>query len=187
MKPALLLVVITASASALGYLEIRHQAEREAWRAEVSRLGGRLDAAERLAEERAKTLADAKKDNRREKEAKAELAELEVQLLDAAAELARLESDRVVARGRADTALLDLQDQVRALTTIEMDVAALGKQRQRLQNEVEKSRRAPAPDRDRSRRASKTLGIARSRYCKPGGTQRNDDGEPRHGRKSHGG
>ena len=138
MKPGLLLLVITASASALGYLEIRHQAERETWRVEASQLGSRLDAAERLAEERAKTLADAKKDNLREREAKAELAELEAQILDAAAELARIESDRVVARGRADTAIRDLQDQVRALTTIEMDMAALGKQRQRLQNEVEK-------------------------------------------------
>lgn len=136
MKAGFLLFVITTSVCALGYLEIRHQAERETWRAETSRLGGRLDAAERLAEERAKALSNVKKDDRGEKEAKAKLAGLEAQILDAAAELARLESDRAVARDRADTALLDLQDQVRALTTIEMDMAALGKQRGRVEREV---------------------------------------------------
>lgn len=137
MKAGLLLLVITASAGAIGYLEIRHQAERETWRAEATRLGGRLDEAERLAEQQAEALSDAQRDNRREEKATAELAELEAHILDAAAELARLESDRAVARDRADTAFHDLQEQVRSLATIEMDMAALGEQRRRIEREVE--------------------------------------------------
>ncbi len=136
MRAGLFLLVITASVCALGYLEIRHQAERENWRAEAARLDGRLDAAERLAEERAKALSDVENGDRGEKEAKAKLAGLEAQILDAATELARLESDRAVARDRADTALLDLKSQVRALTSIEMDMAALGERRRRVEHEV---------------------------------------------------
>lgn len=136
MRAGLLLLVITASAGAIGYLEIRHQAERETWRAEASRLDGRLDEAERLAEERAKALTNVKRGHRRENAATAELAGLEAQIVDTAAELLRLESDRTVARDRADTAILDLKDQVRALTVIEMDMATLGKRRQRITHDV---------------------------------------------------
>lgn len=137
MKAGLLLTMITVSACAIGYLEIRHQAERETWRAEVSRLGGRLDEAERLAKERTKALSDTRQGDGRREEATAELALLEAQILDAATDLLRLESDRAVTRDRADTAILDLKEQVRALTTIEMDMAALNKRRQRITHEAE--------------------------------------------------
>lgn len=138
MKAGLLLLVITTSVGAIGYLEIRHQAERETWRAETSSLSGQLTAAEHLAEEQAQALSDMNRDGRREAEAVAELAELEARIIDTAAELARLESDRAVARDRADTAISDLKDQVRALTTIEMDMATLGKRRQHIVHEVER-------------------------------------------------
>ncbi|MEM8948564.1 MAG: hypothetical protein AAGA21_15325 [Pseudomonadota bacterium] len=137
MNAGMLLLAITVSVCAVGYLEIRHQAERETWRAEMSRLDGELENAKRLADKHAEALSQARRRDRGEKKAATELAELEAQILDAAAELARLESDRSVARHRADTALVDLKDQVRALTTIEMDIAALGKQRQRIEADVE--------------------------------------------------
>lgn len=137
MRAGLLLLVITASAGALGYMEIRHQAERETWRAEASRLDGRLEKAERLALERAKAWSEAERDGARLKAAKAELAGLEARILDVAAELAVLESDRAVAKDRAEAAFSDLKKQVRALTTIELDMAALGKQRHRITKEVE--------------------------------------------------
>lgn len=137
MKSGLLLLIIATSAAAIGYLEIRHQAAREDWRAEASRLTGRLERAESLAGERMKALADAERKHRQEAQSAARLADLEAHILDAAAELAILESDRAVARDRADKAIDDLKEQVRAFTAIEMDMATLGQRRQRLERHVD--------------------------------------------------
>ena len=136
MRSGLLFLVIGLSAGAIGYLEIRHQAEREMWRAETTRLAGRLEQAEGLADERAQALAAAQGEARRGDEAEAELNGLEARILDTAAELAMLESDRAVAADRAESALDDLKEQVRALTAIEMDLAALDERRRHLVRHV---------------------------------------------------
>ena len=137
MKSGLLLLTLAVSAGLIGYQEISHQAERETWRAEGTRLTGRLERAERLADERALALAEARQNRRLAETAGARLHDLETRILDAATELAMLESDRKVARERADGAVDDLKEQVRALTTIEMDLAALDKRRGHLERHVE--------------------------------------------------
>lgn len=137
MKSGLLLLVMVLSAGAVGYLEITYQAAREAWRAETVRLTGRLQEAERLAEENTKALSGVDTVRRQEREAKAKLADLETRILDAAADLALLESERAVANDRAEAAMHDLKEQVRALTTIEIDLAALDKRRRRIEWQVE--------------------------------------------------
>ncbi|MDH3660310.1 MAG: hypothetical protein OEU92_09800, partial [Alphaproteobacteria bacterium] len=137
MRSGLLLLVIVASAGAIGYLEIRHQAAREAWRVEAVGLTGRLEQAERAAAESAKTLPDADHTRRQRQTAEAKLADLEARILDAATELALVQSDRIVAKGRADSAIDDLKEQVRALTRIEMDMAAIDQRRRRLERQVD--------------------------------------------------
>lgn len=137
MRPSLLLLVIAVSVGAAGYLELRHQAERETWRAELSGMRGDLERAEDLAARRGRVLTDIQRDQWRRQEASAELAGLKADILDAAVELAQLESNRSVAADRADTALDDLKKQISALTTIEMDLTTLNKQRHRLERDVE--------------------------------------------------
>ncbi|MEZ5931480.1 MAG: hypothetical protein R3F54_05940 [Alphaproteobacteria bacterium] len=137
MRPGVLLLLIAVSAGAIGYVELRHQAERELWRAETSRLTGMLERAELQAESRAETLSSIERDYQKEQEAAARFADLEAKILDAATELALLESNRAVARDRADSAIHDLQEQVRALTAIETDLAVLDRRRNRLADSVE--------------------------------------------------
>ncbi|MGI9510335.1 MAG: hypothetical protein ACR2QJ_13430, partial [Geminicoccaceae bacterium] len=136
MKPSILVPILAIGVGAIAYQQIAHQAEREQWRAESSRLNGRLQEAERVLHERKQLASTTGIDDRRRTEAAAALAKLEVRILDAAAELAMLESDRTVAESRAETALDDLKSQVRSLTTIEMDMAVLDRQRLRLQGRV---------------------------------------------------
>jgi hypothetical protein len=137
MKSGLLLFVIAVSAAAVGYLELRHQNERSIWQTEKSDLTTRLEHAERQAMDYASSLASIDQRRRDEQASSARLAELKGQILDAAADLARLESDRTVASQRADAALGDLKEQVRSLSTIEIDVAALDKRRGQLVRQVE--------------------------------------------------
>ena len=163
MRLGPLLLVIVISTSAIGFLEIRHQAEREAWRAETSRLSDDLDRTRRLAEQRAEALSTRDRQDWRTEEAAAELADLEARILDAAADLALLETERAVAQDRADAALHDLKKQVRVLTKIEGDMIAISGRRQRLEDHVdavedrlqqaeagaaERQKRAEALDRD---------------------------------------
>ncbi|MGI9506728.1 MAG: hypothetical protein ACR2RE_27115, partial [Geminicoccaceae bacterium] len=136
MRLSLTLLAITLFAGAAGYLELRHQAERETWRAETVGLNGRLERAEQLAATRGQALSEIGRDRWKRHEASAELAGLKADILDAAAELAQLESHRSVATDRAETALRDLKKQVAALTTIEMDLATLDKRRHRLEKDV---------------------------------------------------
>jgi len=136
MKSGLLFLAVVVGVGTIGYLELRHQVERETWRAEASRLNGRLERAEHLAELRAQNLSSIRRSHRNRKEASAELAGLKAEILDAATELAQLESHRLIAAGRADTAIRDLKKQVSALTTIEMDLAALDKRRDLLERDV---------------------------------------------------
>ncbi|MGI9416712.1 MAG: hypothetical protein ACR2RA_02615 [Geminicoccaceae bacterium] len=137
MRSGLLLLAALAGAGVIGYQEITHRAERETWRAESTRLAGRLESAKRLADERAQALAAAQNQDRRAETAGTELNELEARILDAAAELTMLESDRAVARARAESTVGDLKKQVRALTTIELDLAVLDKRRRHLERHVE--------------------------------------------------
>ena len=137
MRSRLLLLVVAVSVGAIGYQEIRQQAAREAWRAEATRLTGRLEEAERQAKESEQMLSNAGAIRRQEAAASARLADLEVRMLDAATQLAMLESDRSVAENRAEVAIHDLKRQVRALATIEMDMSALDQRRQRLERHVE--------------------------------------------------
>ena len=137
MRSSLTLLAIALFGAAAGYLELRHQAERETWRAETAGLTWDLERAEVLAATRGRLLADIKREQWRRQEASAELAGLKEDILDAAVELAQLESNRSVAADRADTAMHDLKKQVSVLTTIEMDLATLNKQRHRLQQDVE--------------------------------------------------
>lgn len=137
MRLGPLLLVIAVSAGAIGYLEIRNQAAREEWRAETSRMRGDLERAERLAKERADALAAIKRDDWQGKEASAELADLEARILDAATELALLETQKAVARDRADVALQDLKRQVRRLTTIERDMGTIEGRRHSLKVDVD--------------------------------------------------
>lgn len=137
------LAILAVATGAVGYLELKHQAERAGWRAELAVMQSRLDRAERSGVERAEaedaTAATGEDQNLRKKqrEATEELADLEMRILDAAAELATLESDRTVAEARAEAAIEDLKAQVRAFTAIEMDMAALDRRRQRLGQQVE--------------------------------------------------
>ena len=137
MRPHALLLILAAGVGALGYQEVSRQAERETWRLETSRLNGELERAEGVASRRMRTLASVEEHERKINEAAAELAKLEGRILDATAELAMLESDRAVARDRAETALDDLKKQVRSLTKIEIDMAGLNRRRHRLQDQVD--------------------------------------------------
>lgn len=163
MRPYALVLILAVGVGALGYQEISRQAEREKWRAETTRLNDELERAEGLENERLQTLASTLDHDRKIEEAAAKLAKLEERILDAAAELAMLESDRAVAKGRAEAALDDLKMQIHALTKIEMDMAGLGQRRHRLQNQIgvveaqlrqaekgaaERQKRAEALDRD---------------------------------------
>ena len=131
------MVLLTIFACALGYLEIRHQAEREIWRGETSALAARMERAERLARERARALSASESDRAQWARSSSRLADLEARILDAAAELARIESERIVAKDRAAKVIVDLKRQIRSLTTIEMDISALDHQRRRLQQHVD--------------------------------------------------
>lgn len=137
MKSGFLLFAIAVSATAAGYLELRHQKERSIWQTEKTDLTTRLERAEREAKDSASSLASIEHFRRDEQASAKRLAELKGQILDAAAELARLESDRTVASQRAEAALSDLKQQVRSLSTIEIDVAALDKRRGHLVRQVE--------------------------------------------------
>ena len=137
MKSGFLLFVIAVSTAVVGYLELRHQKERSLWQTERTNLEILLKHAEREAEDYAKNLASIQRYQRDEQSSAERLAELKGQTLDAAAELARLESDRTVAAQRAEAALSDLKEQVRSLSTIEIDVTALAKRRIQLMRQVE--------------------------------------------------
>ena len=137
MKLLPLICVAALGVLGFGYAEIRYQAERAALRADVARLTVDLAKAEKLAAERGKTLV-ALKDGRRDQTAAAEeLAGLEARILDKAAELALLESDRLVAEERASEAIQDLKKQVHAFAAIETDMTILNQQRHRLKRDVE--------------------------------------------------
>lgn len=136
MRPGVVLFMLATGSLALGYIELSHQATRESWRAETARLEGQLEQAEQLAEERAEALAAQERDDGERRQRAARLAELDARILDAAAELASLESDRIVARERADLALRDLKEQVTALATIEVNMAVLGKRRKVLAQQI---------------------------------------------------
>lgn len=137
MKSGFLLFVIAVFAIAIGYLELRHQKERSIWQTERVSLTTRLEHAERQADDYADNLASIDHYRRSEQASTKRLAELHGQILDAAADLTRLESDRVVADQRAAAALSDLKQQVRSLSAIEIDVAALDKRRGHLVRQVE--------------------------------------------------
>ncbi len=137
MKSGFLLFVIAAFAIAIGYLELRHHEERSVWQTERVTLTTRLEHAERQAEDYADKLSSIDHFWQNEQASTQRLAELNGQILDAAADLARLESDRAVADQRAEDALKDLKHQVRSLSSIEIDVAALDKRRGHLVRQVE--------------------------------------------------
>ena len=163
MRLFALLMILAAGVGVLGYQEVSRQAEREIWRAETSRLNGELKRAEGVASQRMPKPASVEEHERKTEEAAAELAELEGRILDSRAELAMLESDRAVAKDRAETALADLKKQISSLTKIEIDMAGLDRRRHRLQDQVgmveerlrqaemgaaERQERAEALDRD---------------------------------------
>ena len=137
MRPYALLLILAVGVGALGYQEVSRRAEREIWRAETTRLNGELKRAEGFANDPMRTVANVEGHKRKIEEAAAELAELEGRILDAATELAMLESDRAVAKARAQSALGDLKNQIRSLTKIEIGMAGLGQRRHRLQNQVD--------------------------------------------------
>ena len=137
MKSGFLLSIIAVSAAAVGYLELRHQKARSLWETERTSLTTRLEHAEREAQDYGNSLASIAQYQRDEQASAKRLADLKGQILDTAADLARLESDRTVAAQRAEAALNDLKQQVRSLSTIEIDVAALAKRRVQLVTQVE--------------------------------------------------
>ncbi len=136
MKLTPWLTALLLGVTAVGVIEIRYQAERAALRAEVARLKGKLGDAEDRAVSRESDVAKIERERREWTRGIATLADLEARLLDQRAELAILESDRVVAEDRAARAIEDLKRQVRSFTEIEADVAALDRRRQRLMGQV---------------------------------------------------
>ena len=119
-----------------GYVEIRSQAEHASLRADVARLTGALAEAEKLAEERGAALSSLERERQGWLKGRGKLADLEALILDKAAELALLESDRAVAEERADAAIKDLKEQIRSFTAIETDIASLDQKRRRMTEDL---------------------------------------------------
>lgn len=137
MRSALQLLLIATSVGTIGYLELRHRDERETWQVEVARLNDRLEQAENLADEHAEAVSDLDYHHQEQTRAKGELADLEIRILEAAAKLAQLESDRAITQERADQATLDLKKQIGAFAAIEIDLAAVNQKREGLAREAD--------------------------------------------------
>jgi chromosome segregation ATPase len=132
-----ILGIIAMGMAMFGYVEIRSQAEHASLRADVARLTSALAEAEKAAEERGAALSSLERERQGWVRGTGKLADLEALILDKAAELALLESDRAVAEERADAAIRDLKEQVRSFTAIETDIASLDHKRRRLTEDLE--------------------------------------------------